>query len=143
MGVGRGPENAVLAKKLGAVAYIDSTAENPAEELQKLGGAKVILATAPNAKAMSAVIDGLGVDGRMIVVGAEMAPIEVTPMQLIGKRKQLRGASGTAMDSEDTLRFAELTGVKAMVEKYPLGKAKEAYDRMQSGEAEFRVVLTM
>lgn len=133
-----------MAKKLGAVAYIDSTAENPAEELQKLGGAKVILATAPNAKAMSAVIDGLGVDGRMIVVGAEMAPIEVTPMQLIGKRKQLRGwASGTAMDSEDTLRFAELTGVKAMVEKYPPGKAKEAYDRMQSGEAEFRVVLTM
>jgi D-arabinose 1-dehydrogenase-like Zn-dependent alcohol dehydrogenase len=144
VGVGRGPENAVLAKKLGAVAYIDSKATNPAQELQKLGGAKVILATAPNVKAMSALIDGLGVDGRMIVVGAEMAPIEVTPIQLIGKRKQLRGwASGTAVDSEDTLRFAELTGVKAMVEKYPLEKAKEAYERMQSGRAEFRVVLTM
>jgi len=144
VGIGRGPENAALAKKLGAVAYIDSKATNPAWELQKLGGAKVILATAPNAKAMSAVIDGLGVDGRMIVVGAEMAPIEVTPIQLIGRRKQVRGwASGTAVDSEDTLRFAALTGVQAMVEKYPLEKAKEAYDRMQSGKAEFRVVLTM
>jgi D-arabinose 1-dehydrogenase-like Zn-dependent alcohol dehydrogenase len=93
---------------------------------------------------LSALIDGLGVDGRMIVVGADMAPIEVTPIQLIGKRKQLRGwASGTAVDSEDALRFAELTGVKAMVEKYWLEKAKEANERMQRGKAEFRVVLTM
>jgi D-arabinose 1-dehydrogenase-like Zn-dependent alcohol dehydrogenase len=144
VGIGRGPENAGLAKKLGAVAYIDSQATNPAQELQKLGGAKVILATAPSSKAMSAVVDGLGVDGRMIVVGAEMAPIEVTPLQLIGARRQVRGwASGTAVDSEDTLRFAEMTGVKAMVEKYPLEKASEAYARMQSGKAEFRVVLTM
>ncbi len=143
VGIGRGPENAALAKKLGAVAYIDSQATNPARELQKLGGAGVILATAPSAKAMSAVVDGLGVDGKMIIVGADMAPLEVTPIQLLGQRRQLRGwASGTAVDSEDTLRFAEMTGVKAMVEKYPLEKANEAYARMQSGKAEFRVVLT-
>jgi D-arabinose 1-dehydrogenase-like Zn-dependent alcohol dehydrogenase len=144
VGIGRGPENARVAKKLGAVAYIDTKATNGAEELQKLGGAKVILATAPSAKAMSTLIDGLGVDGRMIVVGADMAPVEVTPIQLIRGRKQLRGwASGTAVDSEDTLRFAEITGVKTMVERYPLEKVKEAYERMQSGKAEFRVVLTM
>jgi len=144
VGVGRGPENAALATRLGAVVYIDSKATNAAEALQKLGGAKVILATAPNAKAMSALFDGLGVNGKMIVVGAEAAPIEVTPLQLIGARRELRGwASGTATDSEDTLRFAELTGVRAMVERYPLEKVKEAYARMQSGKAEFRVVLTM
>ncbi len=144
VGIGRGTENAALAKKLGAVAYIDSKATNPAEELKKMGGARVILATAPSSKAMTAVIDGLGVDGKLIVVGAEMAPIEVTPVQLIRGRKQLRGwASGTAVDSEDTLRFAEMTGVKTMVEKYPLEKVKDAYDRMQSGKAEFRVVLTV
>jgi D-arabinose 1-dehydrogenase-like Zn-dependent alcohol dehydrogenase len=144
VGIGRGPENAALVKKLGAMAYIDSKATDPAKELQKLGGAKVILATAPSAKAMSAVVEGLGVDGKMMIVGADIAPLEVTPVQLLGQRRQLRGwASGTAVDSEDTLRFAELTGVKAMVERYPLEKAKDAYERMQSGKAEFRVVLTM
>jgi len=143
-GIGRGPESAALAKKLGASIYIDSAATNPAEELQKLGGARVILATAPSAKAMSALIDGLGNNGVMVVVGATADPIEVTPFQLIQGKKAIQGwSSGIPTDSEDTLRFAELTGVRAMIEKYPLAKAGEAYARMLSGKAEFRVVLTM
>ena len=142
--IGRGPDNAVLAKKLGARVYIDSKATNAAEELQKLGGAKVILATAPNSKAMSELIDGLGPNGKLIVVGATFDPIEVTPIQLISGSKSIQGwAAGTPADSEDTLRFAELSGVRAMIETYPLEKAAEAYARMMSGKAEFRVVLTM
>ena len=142
--VGRGPGNASLAKKLGASVYIDSKATNAAEELQKLGGAKVILATAPNSKAMSELIDGLGANGKLMVIGAAFDPIEVTPVQLITGSKTIQGwASGTPADSEDTLRFAELSGVRAMIETYPLEKAAEAYARMMSGNAEFRVVLTM
>jgi D-arabinose 1-dehydrogenase-like Zn-dependent alcohol dehydrogenase len=142
--IGRGPENAALAKKLGAHVYIDSRATNAAEELQKLGGAQVILATAPNSKAISSLIDGLGPNGKLIVVGADIEPIEVTPVQLIFGSHTIQGwASGTATDSEDTLRFAELTGVRPMIETYPLEKAAEAYARMLSGDAQFRVVLTM
>ena len=142
--IGRGPENSVLAKKLGASVYIDSAAENPAEELKKLGGARVILATAPNSKSMSALIDGLGDNGTLVVVGATFDPIEVSPIQLIQDKKNIQGwASGIPTDSEDTLRFAELTGVRPMIEKYPLAKAGEAYTRMMSGHAQFRVVLTM
>jgi D-arabinose 1-dehydrogenase-like Zn-dependent alcohol dehydrogenase len=142
--VGRGPENAALAKKLGASVYIDSGATNAAAELQKLGGARVILATAPSSKSMSSLIDGLGANGRMMVIGATMDPIEVTPVQLIFGMRSLQGwASGIPTDSEDTLRFAELTGVRPMIEKYPLAKVSEAYARMMSGKAEFRVVLTM
>jgi len=142
--IGRGPENSVLAKKLGASVYIDSAAENPAEELKKLGGARLILATAPNSKSMSALIDGLGDNGTLVVVGAAFDPIEVSPIQLIQGKKNIQGwASGIPTDSEDTLRFAELTGVRPMIEKYPLAKASEAYARMMSGHAEFRVVLTM
>jgi D-arabinose 1-dehydrogenase-like Zn-dependent alcohol dehydrogenase len=142
--IGRGPENAGLAKKLGANVYIDSAATNAAEELTKLGGARVILATAPSSKAMSSLIDGLGTNGTMMVVGATPDPIEVSPLQLIMARKKLQGwPSGTPTDSEDTLRFAETTGVRPMIEKYPLAKAAEAYERMMSGKAEFRVVLTM
>jgi D-arabinose 1-dehydrogenase-like Zn-dependent alcohol dehydrogenase len=142
--IGRGPENAGLAKKLGASVYIDSVATNAAAELQKLGGARVILATAPSSKAMSSLIDGLGANGRMMVVGASMDPIEVTPIQLIFGNRSIQGwASGIPTDSEDTLRFAELTGVRPMIEKYPLAKVGEAYARMMSGKAEFRVVLTM
>src|SRR5438067_2387813 len=142
--IGRGPENAALAKKLGASVYIDSTGTNAAAELQKLGGARVILATAPSSKAMSSLVDGLGANGRMMVVGATMDPIEVTPVQLIFGNRSVQGwASGIPTDSEDTLRFAELTGVRPMIEKYPLGKAGEAYARMMSGKAEFRVVLTI
>ena len=129
--VGRGMENAALAKKLGANAYIDSQATNAAEELQKMGGAKVILATAPSSKAMSSLVDGLGMNGKMVVLGATPDPIEVSPFQLITGRKSIQGwPSGIPTDSEDTLRFAELTGVRPMIEKYPLAKANEAYARM-------------
>jgi D-arabinose 1-dehydrogenase-like Zn-dependent alcohol dehydrogenase len=142
--VGRGPENASLAKKLGANVYIDSQATNAAEALQKLGGAQVILATAPSSKLMSELIDGMGPNGKLIVIGATFDPIEVTPIQLISGSRSIQGwAAGTAADSEDTLRFAELTGVRPMIETYPLEKADEAYARMLSGKAQFRVVLTM
>jgi D-arabinose 1-dehydrogenase-like Zn-dependent alcohol dehydrogenase len=142
--IGRGSENAVLALKLGASVYIDSNATNAAEELQKLGGAQVILATAPSSKAMSALIDGLGPNGKLMVIGATFDPIEVTPPQLIFGSRTIQGwAAGTPADSEDTLRFAELTGVRPMIETYPLEKAAEAYARMMSGNAQFRVVLTM
>jgi D-arabinose 1-dehydrogenase-like Zn-dependent alcohol dehydrogenase len=142
--IGRGPGNAALAKKLGASVYIDSAATNAAAELQKLGGARVILATAPNSKAMSSLVDGLGMNGRMMVVGATGDPIEVMPSQLIFGMRSIQGwVAGIPTDSEDTLRFAELTGVRPMIEKYPLAKAGEAYARMMSGKAEFRVVLTM
>ena len=142
--IGRGPENGAMAKKLGAHVYIDSVATKPAEELQKLGGARVILATAPSGKAMSELIDGLGPNGKLMVIGADFSKIEVTPLQLITGVKSIQGwAAGTAPDSEDTLRFAELSGVRPMIETYPLAKAAEAYDRMMSGKAQFRVVLTM
>jgi len=142
--VGRGPENAALAKKLGANVYIDGKSTNAAEALQKLGGAQVILATAPSSKAMSALIDGLGPNGKLMVVGAAFDPIEVTPVQLIMGVRSIQGwASGTPADSEDTLRFAELSGVRPMIETYPLERAAEAYARMMSGDAQFRVVLTM
>ena len=104
----------------------------------------MILATAPSSKAMSELIDGLGPNGKLMVVGAATEPIEVTPIQLIDGSRTIQGwASGTAADSEDTLRFAELTGVRPMIETYPLERAAEAYVRMLSGKAEFRVVLTM
>ncbi|HEV2732061.1 MAG TPA: alcohol dehydrogenase [Terriglobales bacterium] len=142
--IGRGSENATLAKKLGASVYIDSKSTNAAEALQKLGGAQVILATAPNSKAMSELIDGLGPNGKLMVVGATFDPIEVTPPQLIFGSRTIQGwAAGTPADSEDTLRFAELSGVRPMIETYPLEKAAEAYARMMSGNAQFRVVLTM
>ncbi|HEY1527365.1 MAG TPA: alcohol dehydrogenase [Candidatus Angelobacter sp.] len=142
--IGRGPGNATLAKKLGADIYIDSAAGDPAVELQKLGGASAILATAPSGKSMSALIGGLGVNGTLMVVGAPSDPIEMAAAQLIFGRKRIHGwSAGIPTDSEDTLRFAEMTGVRAMIEKYPLEKAAEAYARMMSGQAEFRVVLTM
>ncbi|HEY1660730.1 MAG TPA: alcohol dehydrogenase [Candidatus Sulfotelmatobacter sp.] len=142
--IGRGGENATLAKNLGANIYIDSKSTNAAKELQKLGGAQVILATAPSSKAISELIDGLGPNGTLMVVGADSEPIQVTPLQLINGSKRIQGwASGTPADSEDTLRFAELSGVRPMVETFPLERVEEAYARMLSGKAEFRVVLTM
>jgi D-arabinose 1-dehydrogenase-like Zn-dependent alcohol dehydrogenase len=142
--IGRGAENAALAKKLGASEYIDSKSTNAAQELQKLGGAQVILATAPSSKAMSELIDGLGPNGKLMVIGVTTDPIEVTPVQLISGSRAIQGwASETPVDSEDTLSFAELTGVRPMIETYPLEKAAEAYARMMSGNAQFRVVLTM
>jgi D-arabinose 1-dehydrogenase-like Zn-dependent alcohol dehydrogenase len=142
--IGRGPENAMLAKKLGANEYIDSESANAAEELQKQGGAQVILATAPSSKAMSQLVDGLAPNGTLMVIGATFDPIEVTPVQLINGSRRIQGwAAGTPADSDDTLRFSEQTGVRPMIETYPLEKAAEAYDRMLSGRAQFRVVLTM
>ncbi len=142
--IGRGPENASLAKKLGASAYIDSKAANAAEALQKLGGAQVILATAPSSKAMSELFDGLAPNGKLLAIGVAFDPIEVTPLQLISGSRSVQGwASGTAADEEDTLRFAELSGVRPMIETYPLERAAEGYERMLSGKAQFRVVLTM
>ncbi len=127
--IGRGTENEMLAKKLGANVYIDSAATNAAEALQKMGGARVIIATAPSSKAMSALIDGLGPNGKLVVIGATSDPIEVTPLQLINGSRTIQGwAAGTAADSEDTLHFAELTGVRPMTETYPLERAAEAYD---------------
>jgi D-arabinose 1-dehydrogenase-like Zn-dependent alcohol dehydrogenase len=142
--IGRGSENAFLARKLGANVFIDSQSSNAAEVLQKLGGAQVILATAPSSKAMSELVNGLGPNGKLMVIGATFDPIEVSPIQLISGSRSIQGwAAGTPADSEDTLRFAELTGIRPMIEIYPLDKAAEAYARMMSGNAQFRVVLTM
>jgi D-arabinose 1-dehydrogenase-like Zn-dependent alcohol dehydrogenase len=142
--IGRGAEDAALAKKLGASVYIDGAATNAAEALKKMGGAQVILATAPSSKAMSELIDGLGTNGKLMVIGATFDPIEVAPVQLITGCRTIQGwVAGTPADSEDTLRFAELSGVRPMIETYPLEKAAEAYARMISGKAQFRVVLTM
>ena len=143
-GISRGKDSEALAKKLGAHVYIDSSATNAAEELKKLGGARVILSTAPSGKAMSSLLDGLGANGRMLVIGVGPDPIEVQVGQLIFGNKELKGwASGIAPDSEDTLRFAAYTGVRPMIEKFPLEKVSDAYNRMASGKAQFRVVLTM
>lgn len=142
--IGFGPDSGALAKKLGASIYIDSKATSAAEALQQLGGARVILATAPSSKAMSALIDGLGPNGKLMVIGVAPDPIEVTPVQLIVGTRSIQGySSGTPADSEDTLRFAELTGVRPMLETYRLEQAAQAYARMMSGKAQFRVVLTM
>jgi D-arabinose 1-dehydrogenase-like Zn-dependent alcohol dehydrogenase len=144
VGIGRGKESEALSKKLGAHFYIDSTAVDAAAELKKLGGARVILSTAPSGKAMTALLDGLGANGTMMVVGVGPDPIQAAAGALIFGNKDLQGwASGIATDSEDTLRFAEYTGVRPMIEKFPLEKVNEAYHRMTSGKAQFRVVLTM
>ena len=142
--IGRGGSAKDLALKLGAQTYIASDESNPAEELQKMGGARAILSTAPSGKAMSGLIDGLGVNGKLMVIGASAEPIEVSPVQLINGMRSIQGwAAGTSIDSEDTLRFSALSGVRPMIEKFPLARAAEAYDRMMSGKARFRVVLTM
>jgi D-arabinose 1-dehydrogenase-like Zn-dependent alcohol dehydrogenase len=142
--IGRGGDKQALAKKLGAHQYVDTNAGDPSEALQKLGGAQVVLATAPDSKSMSALVSGLGPNGTLIVVGAGMDSLNVTPLQLIMGSKTVRGwASGTARDSQDTLEFSVISGVRPMIERYPLEKAGEAYQQMISGKARFRVVLTM
>ena len=142
--IGRGSGSEALAKKLGASVYIDTTSTNAAEALQQLGGAQVILATAPSSKAISEAIDGLAPNGKLMVVGVSSEAIQVTPAQLIIQARSIEGwISGTPAESEDTLRFAELSGVRPMIETYPLERAAEAYARMMSGKAQFRVVLTM
>jgi D-arabinose 1-dehydrogenase-like Zn-dependent alcohol dehydrogenase len=140
--IARGKDKEELALQLGAKRYVDSRAVDAAQALKDMGGARVILATAPSSKAMTAVIDGLGVDGKLLVVGATADPIEVTPFQLIGRRASVSGwPSGTAADSEDTMRFSALAGVRPMIETFPLERAAEGYERMISGAARFRVVL--
>jgi D-arabinose 1-dehydrogenase-like Zn-dependent alcohol dehydrogenase len=142
--IARGADKAPFAKKLGAAHYIDSTEQDVAKELAKLGGASVVLATVTDAKSMSATIGGLGIDGKLLVLGASADPIEVSPLLLIGQRRAIAGwPSGTATDSEDTLRFSALSDIKPMIEPYPLARAAEAYARMLSGNARFRVVITM
>ncbi|MGA2050992.1 MAG: zinc-binding dehydrogenase, partial [Terracidiphilus sp.] len=142
--VGRGSQSESLAMKLGADVYIDSKVKKPAEELQKLGGAKVIIATAPDSKAMAGLIGGLGPKGKLLLIGVASDTIEFAPTQLIRGGKSIEGWPGvTPADSGDALRFAELRGVRAMIETYPLEKAAEAYARMMGGDAQFRVVLTM
>ncbi|MFZ0321469.1 MAG: alcohol dehydrogenase [Candidatus Sulfotelmatobacter sp.] len=142
--IGRGGDKKALATKLGAHEYVDTRAGAPADALQKLGGARVILATAPDSNSISALVDGLAGSGKLLIVGAGMESLTVTPLQLIGGRKAVQGwPSGTAKDSEDTLRFSSLSGVRPMIERYPLEKAAEAYQQMISGRARFRVVLTI
>ena len=140
--IARGEDKASLAKQLGAHHYIDSNASNVAEALQALGGARVVLATVTNGKAMSAAVGGLGLNGKLIIVGIANEPVEVPTAGLIMGRQSVQGwPSGTSADSQDTLAFSALSGIKPMIEEYPLAEAAQAYDRMMSGHARFRVVL--
>src|SRR5881392_1424045 len=142
--VGRGRDKEALARKLGAHHYIDSGTGDAAAELQKLGGARVILATAPNAQAISALVDGLSPNGKLLVPAAPAEPLTVSVISLIMGRRSVAGwYSGTARDSQDTLEFSALTGVHPIIEKYSLSRVAEAYEQMHSGKARFRVVLTM
>jgi D-arabinose 1-dehydrogenase-like Zn-dependent alcohol dehydrogenase len=143
VGIARGKDKEPLARQLGASVYIDSQAQDPAAELLKLGGAKVILATATSGEAMSAVQGGLAVNGTLLIVGAAHS-MQVSPMSLLGGRRSIKGwYSGTSIDSQDTLTFSARTGVRSMNETFPLERASEAYDRMMSGKARFKVVLTI
>lgn len=140
--IARGADKADFAHKLGARHYIDSTKQNVAEELRKLGGARVILATVTDNDAMSAAAAGLGYAGELVVLGVSVKPLALSTLPMILQRQSVHGwPSGTAIESEDTLQFSEITNVLPMIEKYPLEKAAEAYDRMISGKARFRVVI--
>src|SRR4029453_19411827 len=142
-GIARGRDKEPLARQLGAALYIDSQTQDPAGEIQKLGGAKVILATATSGDAMSAVQGGLAVNGTMLVIGAA-ASMEVSPLFLLSGRRSIKGwYSGTSIDSQETLVFSARAGIASMNEIFPLERASEAYDRMMSGKARFRVVLSI
>ena len=142
--IARGTDKEALARQLGAHDYIDSQAGDVAEALQRLGGAKIVLATATNADAMAATIGGLSLDGRLIVLGADFKPIQLVTAGLIGRRTGIYGwPSGSSIDSEDTMRFSARTGVRPMTETFPLEKATEAYEHMMSNKARFRVVITV
>ena len=141
--IARGKDKEPLARQLGAHHYVDRQAGDVSEALQKIGGAKIVLATATSADAMAATIGGLSVDGRLIVLGADFKPMQLVIAGLIGRRTGIYGwPSGSSMDSEDTLRFSALTGVRPMTEVFPLENATEAYERMMSNKARFRVVIT-
>jgi D-arabinose 1-dehydrogenase-like Zn-dependent alcohol dehydrogenase len=142
--IARGKDKEELARQLGASHYIDSQSTDPAAELARLGGAKVVLATVTHGPAMSATLGGLAPRGRLMVLGAADTPLEVPPLTLIMGRRSVEGwYSGTSIDAQDTLAFSAHSGVRSMNEAYPLQRAAEAYDRMISGNARFRVVLTM
>ncbi len=141
--IARGKDKEALARELGAHHYVDSETQDPAEELKRLGGARVILATVTSGKAMTAVLGGLGIDGKLVVLGASHESLEVPPLLLIGGRRSVAGwPSGSSIDSQDTMAFSALTGVRSRNELFPLERAAAAYDRMMSGKARFRVVLT-
>jgi D-arabinose 1-dehydrogenase-like Zn-dependent alcohol dehydrogenase len=140
--IGRGEDKQGLALKLGARRYIDSARQDVAAELNKEGGASVIVATAPDAKSFGPLVDGLGVKGRLVTVGASAEPFAVSSIQLIGAQRTITGwPSGTSKDSEDTLKFAAQTGVRAMIETFPIERAADAYERMMTGKVRFRAVL--
>ena len=140
--LGRGSDKKNLALKLGARAYIDAGSQDVAKELMALGGARAILATAPDGKAMGTLVDGLGVDGRLVIVGASAEPLSVSSFQLLGARRSISGwPSGTSKDIEDTLRFAAANGVRPMIETFALDQAADAYEHMMSGKVRFRSVL--
>jgi D-arabinose 1-dehydrogenase-like Zn-dependent alcohol dehydrogenase len=142
--IARGRDKEALARKLGAQHYIDSQSQNAAAELARMGGATVILATVTSGKAMSAVLGGLGVNGRLVILGAAHEPLEVNGILMIGGRRSIMGwPSGSSIDSQDTLSFSMLNGVRAMTEVFPLERAADAYEHMISGKARFRAVLTM
>jgi D-arabinose 1-dehydrogenase-like Zn-dependent alcohol dehydrogenase len=141
--IGRGKDKEDLVKKLGAAHYIDGKSQNTVEELVKLGGAKVILGTVPSGKAMAEVLGGLAVNGKLIMIGVSDEALEVPPtLFILGRRSVVGWPAGTSMDSQDTLSFSVLSGVRSMNEVFPLERAPEAYERMMSGKARFRVVLT-
>jgi D-arabinose 1-dehydrogenase-like Zn-dependent alcohol dehydrogenase len=141
--IGRGKDKEELVRKLGARQYVDSKSQNPVEELVKLGGAKIILGTVPSGKAMSEVLGGLAVNRKLIMIGASDEPLEVSPIFFLsGRRSVVDWPSGTSIDSQDTLSFSVLSGVRPMNEVFPLEQAAEAYEQMMSGKARFRAVLT-
>ncbi len=141
--IARGKDKEALSRELGARYTIDSDSQDPAAELTRLGGAKVILATVTSGQAMTAVLGGLAVGGKLLIVGAPADPLQVPALALIGGRRSIAGwPSGTSIESEDTMKFAVLTGVRSRNEIFPLDRAAEAYARMMSGKARFRVVLT-
>jgi alcohol dehydrogenase/propanol-preferring alcohol dehydrogenase len=140
--ISRGKDKEQAARKLGADVYIDAESTDPAKALAEMGGAKVVLATAPNSKLISPLVNGLAPNGKLVVVAAAADPIEVSPLQLIGGRKSIIGwPSGHARDSEDTMNFSVLRGIRPAIETFPLEKAAEAYQRMITNRARFRVVL--
>ena len=141
--IARGMDKEPLARSLGAIHYIDSQSQDPASELSRLGGARVVLATVTNGKAMEAVLGGLGINGKLVIAGAAAEPLQVSSIPLIMGRRSITGwPSGSSIDSQDTLSFSVLTGIRAMTQVFPLERAAEAYDLMMSGKARFRAVLT-
>jgi D-arabinose 1-dehydrogenase-like Zn-dependent alcohol dehydrogenase len=142
--IARGADKAPLARQLGAHEYIDSQTQDPSAELQKSGGAQLIVATVTSGQAMTAALGGLAIGGKFLVLGAPPEPLQVNGLSLLAGRRTVAGwPSGSSIDSEDTMKFSAMTGVRSMNEIYPLERAAEAYERMLSGKARFRVVLTM